>query len=685
MPEIVSTDHNLSKFILHNGMCPANRFPMNTIKNLLRILQQGKYATLIVALLVGHLVFASVLGLRATGMLQSLELSAYDFLLWTRSISTTFDPRITIIWATDEDQRQLGWPLSDEKLAQLFAIILKYEPDSIGLDIYRDLPVPLEGGEGYRAWEQILKGHDNVFAIRKLMDSRGSRVDPPPALKDTDRVGFNDIPEDAGGIIRRGLLYASDIQENIHELFGLKLVLHYLKRYSIEPQGVPDNPTALGLGKAILEPLDKNFGGYVDQDAAGFQIMLTYPGAPSEFNSLSVNRVLEQQFDPEWFKNRVKGRIVLIGVNAQATPDFVYTPFGYSSKIEQRLPGVAVHAYIISQLLRMSLDGAKPLGTLTELQEILWIWLWSVVSALICIWARSILRVTLTVLGGLLCLVIGAQLAFSYNIWIIIAAPALGWIVSNSLMISYLANQDKNQRAELMQIFSKHVSKNVAEAIWKEKEYYLNAGRLRPQRLIATVLFTDLQNFTTVSERMEPQSLMDWLNQYMETMVSVIEKKHNGHVNKFIGDAIMALFGVPIPRQNPNEIFEDAVRAVDCALQLRDEMEHLREVWARDGLPLIRMRVGICTGPVVAGSLGAIERQEYTVLGDTVNTASRLESFDKNIDAESPCRILISETTLECLDGQFLTECVGSVYLKGKESRVTIYRVIGRRIPELES
>jgi len=653
---------------------------MNVLRNFFKTLWQGKYATFIVALLVGHLVFVSVLGLRSAGILQILELSAYDFLLWTRSISSSFDSRITIIWATDEDQRQLGWPLADDKLAQLFQTILAYEPDSIGLDIYRDLPVPLEGGAGYDALADILKKHNNIFAIRKLVDSKGSRVDPPPALIDTDRVGFNDIPEDAGGIIRRGLLYASDMQQNVHELFGLKLVMHYLKRYNIEPQGVPDNPNALGLGKAVLEPLDENFGGYVAQDAGGFQIMLTYPGAPTEFNSLSLNRVLEHQFEPEWFRNRIKGRIVLIGVNAQATPDFVYTPFGYSSKVEQRLPGVAVHAYIISQLLRMSLDGNKPLYSLTEFQENLWIWLWSVVSALVCLWARSVWRVTLSVLGGLLTLVIGSQLAFSYDLWIIIAAPAIGWTISNSLMISYLANQDKNQRAELMQIFSKHVSKNVAEAIWKEREHYLNAGRLRPQRLIATVLFTDLQNFTTVSERMEPQSLMDWLNQYMETMVNVIEKKHSGHVNKFIGDAIMALFGVPIPRQSPNEIFEDAARAVDCALQLRDEMERLREVWEKEGLPLIRMRVGICTGPVVAGSLGAVERQEYTVLGDTVNTASRLESFDKNIDAESACRILISETTLECLDGQFVTECVGSVYLKGKESRVTIYRVIGRKL-----
>jgi len=181
---------------------------------------------------------------------------------------------------------------------------------------------------------------------------------------------------------------------------------------------------------------------------------------------------------------------------------------------------------------------------------------------------------------------------------------------------------------------------------------------------------------------MEPQVLMDWLNQYMETMVDVVEKQHNGLVNKFIGDAIMAVFGIPIPSTTEEGIADDATRAVDCALSMRRELEELYTVWREQNAPLIRMRVGIFTGPLVAGSLGGIERQEYTVLGDTVNTASRLESFDKNIDENSSCRILIGETTLQYIGKQFLVERVGEVFLKGKFSTVTIYRVIGRN-PDL--
>ena len=213
--------------------------------------------------------------------------------------------------------------------------------------------------------------------------------------------------------------------------------------------------------------------------------------------------------------------------------------------------------------------------------------------------------------------------------------------------------------------------------MWQEREQYLNAGRLRSQRLVATVLFTDLQNFTTLSEDMEAQALMDWLNQYMSTMVDLVEQ-HHGHVNKFIGDAIMAVFGVPIPSTTPEAIAQDAVNAVDCALAMRAAMERLQTQWEAQGLPTIRMRVGIFTGALIAGSLGGIKRQEYTVIGDTVNTASRLESFDKSVDTNSLCRVLIGDATLHYLGNQFVTDCVGEVALKGKHSHIIIHRVLSR-------
>src|SRR5207249_4546640 len=144
---------------------------------------------------------------------------------------------------------------------------------------------------------------------------------------------------------------------------------------------------------------------------------------------------------------------------------------------------------------------------------------------------------------------------------------------------------------------------------------------------------------------------------------------------------IMALFGVPIPRLSEAEVSQDAVHAVQCALAMEHELIQLNRRWQAQQQPMIRMRVGIYTGPVVAATVGSAERLEYTVLGDTVNIASRLESHAKETFAveasESPCRILIGETTLQYIGQQFQTQYVGQVHLKGREHTTTIYRVLG--------
>lgn len=633
-----------------------------------------KESPVFITLLIGHVVFAGVLWLRGVGLLEKSELSAYDIFLWTQAIQVPIDPRITMILANDEDQRQWKWPLEDTHLAKLFEIVLANKPTAIGLDLYRDLPVPSENTEGYKRLVRLFETHPNIIGIKKF-DNQGVSVDPPPALAKKGQIGFNDMPADYGGVIRRGLLYMADENNDVLEFFGLKLALLYLKPKGIKLSLVPEDQTAIRLGKSVIVPIQPDFGGYANQDIGGLQYMLDLKGAPNGFKTLSLTQVLRGQFSADDFKDKV----IIIGVNAEATPDFVYTPFALQVRGEQRVPGAIMHAYNISQLIRLGLGETRLLTSWNELQEKSWIWLWAVLGPLVCLWARSLWRFSLSMFAGLLLLTSTGFLLFSYNQWIIVAAPACGWITSFLLTLAYLSNQEKQHRAVLMQLFSKHVSKEVAEAIWREREQYLSAGRLRSQRLTATVLFTDLQGFTTISENMPPQELMDWLNEYMETMVNIVEKEHNGQVNKFIGDAIMAVFGIPIPSTTPEDIKRDAIRAIDCALSMRRELERLHDVWRKENKPLIRMRVGIFTGDLVAGSLGGVERQEYTVLGDTVNTASRLESFDKNVDAGNICRILIGESTLQYMDEQFYTEPVGEVFLKGKYSVVKIYRVMGRR------
>jgi adenylate cyclase len=270
-----------------------------------------------------------------------------------------------------------------------------------------------------------------------------------------------------------------------------------------------------------------------------------------------------------------------------------------------------------------------------------------------------------------------AILYWSY--WIPLVPPVIGFLLTGGLAASYAGQHVRQERAVLMQLFSKHVSPDIAEAIWRDRKQFLEGKRPKPQHLTATVLATDIEGFTTVSEKLDPGSLLHWLNEYMEAMAHQVVT-HHGVVDKYIGDAIMAVFGVPIARQTTTEIANDAVNAVNCALAMERDIIRLNRVWQARGMPIVRMRAGIYTGSLVAGTLGSADRLQYTVIGDTVNTAFRLESYDKNsADTEFPdrtCRILVGDSTRELLGDVFETRRVGDVSLKGKDQQILIHYVV---------
>jgi adenylate cyclase len=235
-----------------------------------------------------------------------------------------------------------------------------------------------------------------------------------------------------------------------------------------------------------------------------------------------------------------------------------------------------------------------------------------------------------------------------------------------------------------MDIFSKQVSPDVAAEMWRSRDEFIKGGRLEPRLLTATILFTDLHNFTPVAERLTPTELMDWLNLYMDRMAGLV-MQHGGVVDDYYGDAIKADFGVPIARTNEQAMDEDARQAVRCALAMGVALETMNRDWEAAGLPHISMRVGIATGEVVAGCLGSTKRMKFTTLGDIVNTAARLETYGKDdpkvTAPDSISRVLISEETARRIGSNFVTEAVGALKLKGKETVVTVYRVEGEQMP----
>lgn len=621
------------------------------------------------------LVTVVLVGVRSLGLLESAELAAYDGFIRLRPSDPPPDSRITLVTVTEADiPASGGWPLSDDVLARVIEQIARHRPRAIGLDMYRDVPVP----PGTENLDRVLAGQPRVVVVMKFGEGASSGVRPPAVLKDTEQVGFNDIVVDPGGVVRRALLFLDDGQTSV-SAFALRLALLYLQVEGVTAQPAPENSELLRLGRTTIQPLEPNDGGYVGIDARGYQFLLDFQGARRPFTSINLTSLLAGKFDP----GLLRDKMVLIGVTAESIKDDFYTPFSRGLSANQDVPGVAVHAHIASQLLRMALDGQTSMRTVPDWREWAWIALWSGAGALLAFGVRSPWRLAAAGVVGMVALVGFDFLAFLRNWWVPLVPPAVAWLASAGIVTAYTSYQETLQRGMLMQLFSRHVSKEVAEAIWRQRNQFLDGGRPRSERLVVTALFTDLTGYTTTAEKRPPEQLMEWLNEYMDVMAQQVSR-HGGVIRQYAGDSVVAVFGVPVPRRTEADIARDARSAVECALAMETALRQLNQRWRAEGKPVSGMRVGIFTGPVVAGTLGSAERSEYVIVGDTMNTASRLESFDKEYFAPDPdtrpCRTIIGESTLACLGDEYETARVRDVSLKGKEQRVGMYRVIGRRV-----
>ena len=613
-------------------------------------------------------VAALVIALRVMGWWQFFEWAALDlFFRWRPP--EPIDPRIVIVGINESDLKQSGkWPIPDESLARLLNQIKAQQPTAIGLDLYRDLPVD----PGHQELVDVFKSTSNLIGIEKVVqDNRGFSVAPSPVLSEQGQVGANDVPVDADGRIRRAFLYLTpeDLNKDVIPSLGLRLAMIYLNKQGINPQAAQND--ALKLGKAVFVPFEANDGAYVRADAASYQILLNFRSRQNTFHTISMTDVLENRISPDVLRDR----IVLVGPTAASLNDFFYTPYsgGLNSEAE-RMAGVEIQANLTSQIISSAIEGRSAIATWPDNLEYAWIFVWSCIGATLAWQLRSWRWRTSSVLLGIGVLLGGSYWAFLSSWWIPVVPPILSLVGSAIVLVSYIAQVERQDRQMVMNLFARHVTSQIAEAIWRDRDMLLKEGRLKGQKMTATVLFTDLKNFSTLAEQLEPEALMTWLNEYMEAMSQLV-LKYGGVVDKFIGDAIMAVFGVPIARTTEEAIASDAQAAVSCALEMGSALELLNELWRMQGRPTVAMRVGIATGTVVTGSLGSSQRLDYTTIGDTVNVAARLESFDKSIDG-GICRILIDQKNHYYIEGKFVTKMVANVQLKGREQMTPIYQVL---------
>ncbi|NJM49027.1 MAG: CHASE2 domain-containing protein [Alkalinema sp. RU_4_3] len=351
-----------------------------------------------------------------------------------------------------------------------------------------------------------------------------------------------------------------------------------------------------------------------------------------------------------------------------------YTPFSATQEHQHQLSGVEVHANMVSHLLDVAKNDGNLIQFLPDWMECLWLMVVACGGGLLVGQVRQPLKLLLWS-GGLLLGVAGVMFGLMMvHLWLPMVAPVTAVLLSMGSVMALQANRDQTQRKMMMVLLGQNTSREIAAALWENRDRLVESGKLPGQALTATMMFTDLQGFSTISERLEPAELMNWLNEYLDVMTEVIHQ-HGGLVNKFTGDGVFAVFGVPIARIDGVAIMEDAMNAVACAVEMEYRLARLNEGWTQAGLGSVRMRVGICTGEVVVGSLGGRDRMEYGIIGDSVNIASRLESCVKERQPDL-CRILIAEETYRVLGDLFPVECWGEMALKGKQQLVGTYRVL---------
>lgn len=611
-----------------------------------------------------------VLVLRSAGSFVGAELAVYDRLLRRAAESISLpDPPIVMVQINEEDIREQGhWPISDRTLADAIAKLTDAGAKVIGLDLYRDLAVP----PGQETFRRLLRESPSVIAVRKFGDPNTRGIPGPPVLAGSGRVGFNDVIFDTDETVRRALLFQDDGAGEIESSFALLVAL---RATGVSPAPDPVRPEWLRLGPTTLPPFEANDGGYVGADAAGYQLLLDFAAGESRFPAFRLAELLAGEVPVD----RLAGKVVLIGSNAKSLPDLFEVPFG------GRIPGVELHSHMIAQLIRHASGESAPVRIVSEWVEVGLVLFAALLGCGLTLASRggALRGVTLLLaaaLGGVAFFAATAVIAFGMGWWIPIVAPTAAWLASGGLVTTWLSSRERAQRAQLMGLFARHVSPEVAEEIWQHRSEFLYEGRPRPRRLDVSVLFVDMKGYSVQVKRMQPAQLMEWVNEFLARMAYEVERG-GGVVEDYFGDGFKANFGFPFARSEQSEIVADARRAVDAALAMADGLAALNASFTERGLPRIAMRVGIDSGVVVAGSIGSEHHLKYSAVGMPVVTAQRLEATTAvahDFDSE-PCRILVSERTLRLVGDYCATEPAGIVSLKGIDEEIPTYRVLGAR------
>lgn len=379
------------------------------------------------------------------------------------------------------------------------------------------------------------------------------------------------------------------------------------------------------------------------------RIMINYRGDAKSFKHFPVTDILNDRV-PE---NELKGKAVIVGATAIGLYDMRVTPF------TNVFPGVEIHANIVDSVLR---------------GEFLYHPAWAAVFDILAIVLTGfLLGVILPRAGAFLGLltvsllffghIFFCQYLFSKQGWVLNLVYPLLVILSVYIGITvYKYLSESRQKRFIRSAFSTYLAPTVVQQLIDSPENLELGGEERE----ITAFFSDVQGFTSISEKLTPQELVELLNEFLTEMTNII-LKHEGTVDKFEGDAIIAFYGAP------NALENQAETACLTCVDMQKRLGELREKWHQEGKPELKMRIGMSTGPAVVGNMGSRNRMDYTMMGDTVNTAARLEGVNKIYGIYT----LVCETTFKKARQRVWGREIDAINVVGKAQPVSVYQILG--------
>ncbi len=610
---------------------------------------RARHRRFLLGLTLGFLASAVVATLTSLGYFSGYQGKVLDLYFWLQGRARA--PEIVLVAIDDAAFQRLNerQPLPRDYLAGVVHGLRKSGARVIGLDI--DLRRPTTPADDRALVHAILSDQVAPVVIARTLQAvptpDGEFRFRPTRLYDPalERVsGFADVPKDDDGFFRRIPLVVP--LENGECFPSLPLVL--LARLGGE------DPATLGRRLAGPEPIELSLPEWDEARgrARGISPLrffrdddwkINFVGPSGSFLTIGSDAVYQLGVADGAVAqdNPFRDRIALIGATFTESRDSFPTPRGL-------MYGVEIHANILHTLLTRGQIQPVSWGTSLALQFLVCLLL----SALFAVVRPN--RALLILLAGAALLTVGIR-AWSTapgTYWVDVMTPILAIRLSSSL-------HDAMERRRVRQSFHQYVGQEVAERIYSDDPV------LAGQRRTVSIMFTDLRDFTTLSESMTAEQVAQQLNEYFPMMVATV-LHHGGIINDFFGDAVMAVYGAPV--NNPDH----ALGAVRTALRVQAGLDALNSGWQARGLPTLRMGIGIHTGPVFAGNVGAPRRMKYTVVGDAVNVAARLEGLNKDLQTT----LLITGDTYAAVKDWVEVKDCGEFRVKGRYHVVKVYEVL---------